>query len=98
MPEEKAFCALVKIMYDYQLRDLFKLGFDSLHLRFYQLTRLLKDYEPELSCHLEHIGVETHMFASQWFLTLFTAKFPLQMVFFIVDLFLSEVETSFYSS
>jgi len=29
------------------------------------------------------------MYASQWFLTLFTAKFPLQMVFFIVDLFLS---------
>lgn len=41
MPEEKAFCTLVKIMFDYQLRDLFKLGFDSLHLRFYQLTRLL---------------------------------------------------------
>uniref|UniRef100_A0A0R3PEK7 Rab-GAP TBC domain-containing protein n=1 Tax=Angiostrongylus costaricensis TaxID=334426 RepID=A0A0R3PEK7_ANGCS len=92
MNEEQAFCTLVKIMYDYQLRDLFKLGFDSLHLRFYQLTRLLKEYESNLAAHLEHIGVETHMYASQWFLTLFTAKFPLQMVFFIVDLFLSELK------
>ncbi|VDK52709.1 unnamed protein product [Cylicostephanus goldi] len=99
MNEEQAFCTLVKIMYDYQLRDLFKLGFDSLHLRFYQLTRLLKEYESNLAAHLEHIGVETHMYASQWFLTLFTAKFPLQMVFFIVDLFLSEgMNTIFHIS
>uniref|UniRef100_A0AAR2J9C5 Rab-GAP TBC domain-containing protein n=1 Tax=Pygocentrus nattereri TaxID=42514 RepID=A0AAR2J9C5_PYGNA len=30
------------------------------------------------------------MYASQWFLTLFTAKFPLCMVFHITDLLLSE--------
>ena len=33
-------------------------------------------------------GVEAHMYASQWFLTLFTAKFPLHVVFPILDLFL----------
>jgi hypothetical protein len=32
--------------------------------------------------------VELHMFASQWFLTLFTARFPLQFVFQCIDLFL----------
>lgn len=42
MDDEKAFCVLVRIMYDYQLRDLFKLGFDSLHLRFYQLQKLIE--------------------------------------------------------
>ncbi|UMM38814.1 hypothetical protein L5515_016135 [Caenorhabditis briggsae] len=99
MPEEQAFCTLVKIMFNYGLRDLFKLGFDNLHLRFFQLTALLKDYIPELSIHLEHIGIETHMYASQWFLTLFTAKFPLQMVFFILDLFLSQgMNTIFHIS
>lgn len=40
MPEEQAFCTLVKIMFDYGLRDLFKLGLDVLHLRLYQLQRL----------------------------------------------------------
>ncbi|TKR72061.1 hypothetical protein L596_019577 [Steinernema carpocapsae] len=99
MPEEQAFCVLIKIMFDYGLRDLFKLGFDTLHLRFYQLHRLIEDYAPDLFGHFYNLGVETHMYASQWFLTLFTAKFPLQMVFFIVDLFLSEgMNTIFHIS
>uniref|UniRef100_A0A915C2F0 Rab GTPase-activating protein 1 n=2 Tax=Ascarididae TaxID=6250 RepID=A0A915C2F0_PARUN len=98
-PEEQAFCTLVKIMFDYGLRDLFKLGFDVLHLRFYQLQRLTEDYVPDLFAHFYDLGVETHMYASQWFLTLFTAKFPLQMVYFIVDLFLSEgMNTIFHIS
>lgn len=42
MSEEQAFCTLVKIMYNYGLRDLYKLGFDNLHLRFFQLTALTK--------------------------------------------------------
>ncbi|CAI2355522.1 unnamed protein product [Caenorhabditis sp. 36 PRJEB53466] len=99
MSEEYAFCTLVKIMFNYGLRDLFKLGFDNLHLRFFQLTFLMKDYLPDLWKHLNHIGIETHMYASQWFLTLFTAKFPLQMVFFILDLFLSKgMNTIFHIS
>ena len=35
------------------------------------------------------------MFASQWFLTLFTAKFPLNFVYQVVDIFLSEVSFQF---
>ncbi|TSK53697.1 Rab GTPase-activating protein 1-like [Bagarius yarrelli] len=67
MPEEQAFCVLVKIMYEYKLRDLYRNNFEDLHCKFYQLERLM-----------------------QWFLTLFTAKFPLCMVFHITDLLLSE--------
>ncbi|KAK3719378.1 hypothetical protein RRG08_029534 [Elysia crispata] len=90
MPEEQAFCVLVKIMYDYQLRKLFKHGFLELHLKFYQLERLMQDQLPDLYDHFAEMGLEIHMFASQWFLTLFTAKFPLHVVFGILDLFLSE--------
>ncbi|GFO45709.1 Rab GTPase-activating protein 1, partial [Plakobranchus ocellatus] len=90
MPEEQAFCVLVKIMYDYQLRNLFKHGFLELHLKFYQLERLMQDQLPDLYDHFAEMGIEIHMFASQWFLTLFTAKFPLHVVFGILDLFLSE--------
>ena len=46
---------------------------------------------PDLFEHFMELGLEAHMFASQWFLTLFTAKFPLFMVFHILDFFLSEV-------
>ncbi|KFD55832.1 hypothetical protein M513_03271 [Trichuris suis] len=90
MPEERAFTVLVRIMYHYGLRDLFKQGFETLHLRFFQLDRLMRHYLPTLSAHFDSLHIETHMFASQWFLTLFTAKFPLSMVFHIIDLFLSE--------
>ena len=39
MPEEQAFNLLVKIMFKYGLRDLFKQGFWELHLKFYMLER-----------------------------------------------------------
>ena len=42
MPEEQAFCVLVKLMFDYGMRDLFKQGFEILHLKFYQLERLIQ--------------------------------------------------------
>ena len=41
MPEEQAFCVLVKIMFDYKMRDLFKNGFEDLHLKFFQLERAM---------------------------------------------------------
>lgn len=87
MPEEEAFCVLVALMYEYRLRDLYKDGFEMLYLRLYQLNRLMKDQLPKLHEHFEQNGVETHMFASQWFLTLFTARFPLYLVFHILDVF-----------
>ncbi|XP_018785767.1 PREDICTED: rab GTPase-activating protein 1-like isoform X4 [Bactrocera latifrons] len=88
MPEEDAFCVLVALMYDYGLRDLYKQGFEVLYLRLYQLDRLIKDQLPKLHEHFAACGIETHMYASQWFLTLFTARFPLCFVFHVLDVFL----------
>ncbi|KAL8585574.1 hypothetical protein ACOMHN_050333 [Nucella lapillus] len=142
MPEEQAFCVLTKILFEYGMRNLFKQGFEELHLKFYQLERLIQDqmsdlyshfinmgleihmfasqwflmcvmicvicvmmcvmihalisvcyYQDQMSdlySHFIDMGLEIHMFASQWFLTLFTAKFPLHVVFHILDLYLSE--------
>lgn len=90
MPEEQAFCVLVRVMFGYELRDLFKDNFEVLHLRFFQLERLMEDQIPDLAAHFRDLGIEAHMFGSQWFLTLFTAKFPLFLVFHILDLFLCE--------
>ncbi|XP_012519830.1 PREDICTED: rab GTPase-activating protein 1 [Propithecus coquereli] len=91
MPEEQAFSVLVKIMFDYGLRELFKQNFEDLHCKFYQLERLMQEYIPDLYNHFLDISLEAHMYASQWFLTLFTAKFPLYMVFHIIDLLLCEI-------
>lgn len=96
MPEEQAFCVLVKLMYDYGLRDLYKDGFDNLYLRLYQLNRLMEEQLASLNQHFKEHHIETHMFASQWFLTLFTARFPLYFVFHIIDVFLLQgIDTLF---
>lgn len=50
-----------------------------------------QDSLPDLFNHFQYNDIETHMYASQWFLTLFTAKFPLPMVYRIMDLFLCHV-------
>ncbi|GFX47453.1 rab GTPase-activating protein 1-like [Trichonephila clavipes] len=96
IPEEQAFSILVKIMFEYGLRNFFKNGFEELHLRLYQLEKLIEERIPELHAHFTDLGIEMHMFASQWFLTLYTSKFPLVVVFYILDLFLLDgIDTLF---
>ncbi|EFX06242.1 GTPase activating protein [Grosmannia clavigera kw1407] len=90
MPEEEAFCLLVRLMNQYHLRDLFIHDMPGLHKNLYMFERLLEDLEPALYCHLHRRGVSPHLYATQWFLTLFAYRFPLQLVLRIYDLILSE--------
>ncbi|KAM5355578.1 hypothetical protein ACJ41O_002224 [Fusarium nematophilum] len=90
MPEQEAFCLLVRLMNHYKLRDLFVQDMPGLHMHLYQFERLLEDFEPALYCHLHRKGISPHLYATQWFLTLFAYRFPLQLVLRIYDLILSE--------
>ncbi|KAI9655194.1 MAG: GTPase-activating protein [Trizodia sp. TS-e1964] len=90
MPEEEAFCLLVRLMNQYHLREMFIQDMPGLHLHLYQFERLLEDLEPALYCHLHRRGVTPQLYATQWFLTLFAYRFPLQLVLRIFDLLLSE--------
>ena len=90
MSEEEAFCLLVRLMNKYQLRDLFIHDMPGLHLHLYQFERLLEDLEPALYCHLNRRGVTPRLYATQWFLTLFAYRFPLQLVMRVYDLVLCE--------
>ena len=90
MPEEEAFCLLVRLMNQYHLRDMFIQDMPGLHLHLYQFERLLEDLEPALYCHLHRKGVAPQLYATQWFLTLFAYRFPLQLVLRVYDLILSE--------
>lgn len=90
MPEEEAFCLFVRLMNQYRLRDLFVQDMSGLHLHLYQFERLLEDLEPAVYCHLHRRGVTPQLYATQWFLTLFAYRFPLQLVLRIYDLILSE--------
>lgn len=77
-------------MNQYHLRDLFIQDMPGLHMHLYQFERLLEDLEPALYCHLHRRGISPHLYATQWFLTLFAYRFPLQLVLRIYDLILSE--------
>lgn len=71
------------------------------NLTIYQLERLIEEFLPVLHVHFLREGVKTSMFASQWFLTMFSyryrilnavpflnsrfGRFPLEVVFRIFD-------------
>ena len=90
MPDEQAYCVLVRLMYDYGMRTLFVPGMEGLQQRLFVFDKLLVDHLPKLAEHFRSEGIQSNMYASQWFLTLFAYKFPLDMVFRIFDLIFSE--------
>ncbi|KJX97556.1 hypothetical protein TI39_contig481g00011 [Zymoseptoria brevis] len=90
MSEEETFTLLVRLMSHFDLRSLFTADMPGLHLRLYQFERLLEDFEPAIYCHLRRRQVTPHLYATQWFLTLFAYRFPLQLVLRIYDLIFSE--------
>ena len=90
MPEEEAFAVLVKLMQDYRMRDMFKPTMAELGLCMYQLENLVQELIPDLHVHFQSQSFHTSMYASSWFLTLFTTALPLPVACRIMDVFLSE--------
>ncbi|CAF3744061.1 unnamed protein product [Rotaria sp. Silwood1] len=90
MPEEEAFAVLVSIMQDYSMREMYKPDMYYLGLCMYQLECLIQEILPDLYRHFQLENFHTSMYASSWFLTLFTTHFSLNMVCRTMDLFLSE--------
>ncbi|KAH8428277.1 putative GTPase activating protein (Gyp5) [Aspergillus melleus] len=90
LDEVEAFALLVKLMNQYGLRELFVQDMPGLHRSLYLFERFLEDMEPALCCHLRRRGVNPQLYATQWFLTLFAYRFPLQLVLRIYDLIFEE--------
>ncbi|CAG8619722.1 3022_t:CDS:2 [Acaulospora morrowiae] len=90
MPDEEAFCVLVRLMKFYNIRGHFLPGMDGLQLRLYQFDRLVEEMLPKVHQHLRTQGINSSMYASQWFMTLFAYKFPLSLVYRIYDTIFTE--------
>ncbi|ODV82477.1 RabGAP/TBC [Suhomyces tanzawaensis NRRL Y-17324] len=90
MSDAECFCLLVTLMKDYKLRDLFSPEMKGLHLFLYEFDRLLESYSPILYNHLVKQGIKSSMYASQWFLTFFAYKFPLDIVLRIYDIIITQ--------
>ncbi|KAK2149211.1 hypothetical protein LSH36_462g01015 [Paralvinella palmiformis] len=90
MPEEEAFAVTVKIMQDYKMRDIFKPSMAELGLCMFQLECMIQEHLPNLYSHFQVHGFYVSMFASSWFLTLFTQTLPIPVACRIFDVFLVE--------
>ncbi|KAI8603007.1 rab-GTPase-TBC domain-containing protein [Dissophora ornata] len=96
MPDEEAFCVLVRLMNTYDMRGHFTPDMNMLQLRLYQYEQLMEETVPLVYKHFQNQGIQSTMYASQWFMTLFAYKFPLDLVFRIYDiLFVEGVESLF---
>ncbi|CCE82287.1 Piso0_002005 [Millerozyma farinosa CBS 7064] len=90
MNESECFSLLVTLMKEYNLRDLFCPEMKGLHLILYEFDRLVEVNLPNLYNHLVKQGIKSSMYASQWFLTFFAYKFPLDMVLRIYDIIITQ--------
>jgi hypothetical protein len=95
MPEKQAFCVFVRLMETYDMRTMFTLNMEGLHLRLHQLQTLLLQTCPKIANHLMENAIHPAMYASQWYLTLFAYCFPISLVLRIYDVVFAEgaVET-----
>ncbi|KAL2196851.1 rab-GTPase-TBC domain-containing protein [Corynascus similis CBS 632.67] len=89
MPDKQAFCVLVRLMENYDLRQCFVPDLSGLHIRIYQFRELLRQHLPTLSAHLDGLQVEP-AYVSQWFLSFYAVTCPLPMLFRIYDVIFAE--------
>ncbi|GAA5889869.1 hypothetical protein JCM16303_002402, partial [Sporobolomyces ruberrimus] len=90
MPDEETFCVLVRLMKSYDLRSHYTPNMPGLQLRLFQFDRLVEELLPGIFLHMLRQGVKSSMYASQWFLTLFGYRFPLELVSAVFDLVFAE--------
>ncbi|RWA14696.1 hypothetical protein EKO27_g466 [Xylaria grammica] len=89
MPDNLAFCVLVRLMEHYDMRSCFLPDLSGLHVRIYQFRELLRQDMPALSAHLDDLQVDP-AYVSQWFLSFFAVTCPLPMLFRIYDVIFAE--------
>ncbi|KAL9934765.1 hypothetical protein V8E36_006540 [Tilletia maclaganii] len=91
-----AFSTLARLMKSYDLRGHYIPNMPSLQLRLFQFDRLLEEFLPLLHRHLTRQGVKSSMYAAQWFMTRDSYRFPLELVYRILDsVFAEGIETLF---
>ena len=71
---EVVFKALVTIVQKFGIGDLFNTELPKLKTFFYQMDRLVGLVDEELQNHFKEEGLSTTLFASAWFITIFTSS------------------------
>eukprot|EP00271_Cylindrocystis_brebissonii_P002338 TRINITY_DN12888_c0_g1_i1.p1 TRINITY_DN12888_c0_g1~~TRINITY_DN12888_c0_g1_i1.p1 ORF type:complete len:737 (+),score=109.50 TRINITY_DN12888_c0_g1_i1:307-2517(+) len=93
MGEEDAFWLLVALLkgavHD-PMEGLYLTGLPLVQQYLWQFSALVKEQMPRLGNHLEEEMVNPSMYASQWFITVFSYSFPFSTALRIWDVFLFE--------
>ncbi|CAH8598598.1 unnamed protein product [Schistosoma turkestanicum] len=90
MPEQNAFAVLVQLMNDYRLREMYKPSMLELGISMYQLEQLLADNLPDLYTHFRTQSFAPSLYASAWFLTLFSTVLPIPCATRVMDFYIAE--------
>ena len=69
---------------------MFKPSMAELGLCMYQLEVLVQEHIPDLYGHFQSQSIHTNLYASSWFLTLFTTSLPIHLSCRIMDCFLAD--------
>ena len=90
MNEENAFWAMLSILIKYDQKKYFLHGLPGLFETFYVFQKLLKIKVPKVHQYMVKHQIKPSMFATQWFVTLFTSGFELESTVRIYDCFFTE--------
>ncbi|TPP57226.1 Ecotropic viral integration site, partial [Fasciola gigantica] len=90
LPELDSFAVLVQLMNDYRLREMYKPSMVELGVCMYQLERLLAEHLPDLYTHFVTHSFAPSLYASAWFLTLFSTILPIPMATRVMDMYIVE--------
>ena len=71
---EIAFKSLITIVERFGIGDLFNQQLPKLKTFFYQMDRLVGLVDEDLQAHFKEEGLSTTLFASAWFITIFTSS------------------------
>lgn len=83
--EDDAFELLKHLMFRRKMRTKYLPDMKEFQLQLYQLSRLVKDYLPDLYDWLDRNESSPTLYAAPWILTIFSSQFPLGFVARVFD-------------
>lgn len=93
MSEEDAFWMLVALLggaRNAPMKGLYLAGLPLVQQYLFQFERLVQEQLPRLGAHFEREMINPSMYASQWFITVFSYSFPFSLALRIWDVFIYE--------
>lgn len=96
--DEDAFWMLESVLNQplYNLKDLYTENFPLLRQYFYVLQYLLQTHCPKLFAHFYKLGIKPELYATRWFMTIWTASMPFDIAVRVWDILLFEGPTIFF--